>query len=115
MQQEEKLYEIIAENVRKERKKLHISQGRLAEMAQVSIDTIKSIESGRRSMSLDTYLKIVEALGTTPLALMNREKAEYYIDRFVFMTKDCSNNQVEFVLHMVEELLKGQDYYLKEE
>ncbi len=114
MEQGEKLYEIIADNIRKERKKLHISQGILAERAQVSIDTIKSIERGRRSMSLDTYLRIVEALDTTPLALMNREQTGYYIDRFVFMTKNCSSNQVEFVLHIVEELLKGQDYYLKE-
>lgn len=65
-------------------------------------------------MSLDTYLKIVNALDTTPLALMNQEESTCYIDRFVFMTKNCNENQVEFLLYMVEQMLKGQAHYLKE-
>lgn len=112
MEREESLYDTIAENIKKERKRLKMSQSQLAEKAEVSLDTIKSIEHGRRSMSLDTYLKIVDALEITPLALMEQEESAYYIDRFIFMTKNCSENQVEFVLYMVEKLLKGQAHYL---
>lgn len=108
------LYAVIAGNIRKERKKLNISQGQLAERADVSIDTVKSVEHGRRAMSLDTYLKIVQALGTTPLALMSRERPGEYIDRFICMMDRRNEREIEFVLHMVEQLLKGQDCYLRE-
>ena len=59
MWKREHIYEIIAENIRKERIRLGITQAELAERADVSLDTIKSVENGRRAMSLDTYLNIV--------------------------------------------------------
>lgn len=37
----ENLYEIIADNIRKERKRLGLTQMELAERADISIDTIK--------------------------------------------------------------------------
>lgn len=40
------------------------------------------------AMSLDTYLKIVKALETTPFALMNKENPDHYTDRFVYMVKN---------------------------
>jgi transcriptional regulator with XRE-family HTH domain len=67
----EKLYKIIANNVRNARKQLHISQSQLAEKAGVSLDTVKSVEQGRRTMSLDTFLKIAYALQKSPQELMN--------------------------------------------
>ena len=59
MGKREHIYKIIAENIRKERRRLGITQAELAERADVSLDTIKSVENGRRAMSLDTYLNIV--------------------------------------------------------
>lgn len=112
MENEKCLYEIIANNIRKERKKLHMSQGQLAELAGLSIDTVKSIENGRRAMSLDTYLKLVQVLKTTPLALIGRKNSEEYIERFTCMIEKRNKNEIEFVLHMVEQILRGHDYYL---
>ena len=109
MRNGENLYEIIAGNIRRERKRLSLTQAKLAERADVSIDTVKSIENGRRAMSLDTYLNIVQALETSPLALMSPEQ---YIERFIFMMNRCNEREIEFALHMVEQLLKGQDNYL---
>lgn len=86
----------------------------LAERADVSVDTIKSVENGRRAMSLDTYLSIVQALETTPLALMSREQPEQYIERFVFLMNRRNEREIEFALHMIEQLLRGQDSYLSE-
>lgn len=113
MSNEENLYEIIAGNIKKERKRLCISQAELAERADVSVDTVKSVENGRRAMSLDTYLKMVQALETTPLALMSRVQPRQYIERFVFMMNRRNEREIEFALYMVEQLLKGQDSYLK--
>lgn len=72
------------------------------------------MESGRRAMTLDTYLKIVHALETTPFSLIiDMKEGEHHIERFTFMTRERSNKEVEFVLHMVEQILKGQDSYLR--
>lgn len=112
---EQALYETIAYNIKQERKKQYISQAQLAERADISVDTIKSIESGRRSMSLYTYLRIVDALHTTPEALMNKEDSDKYIDRMLFIMTNCNKKQRRFVLHMVEQLIKGQEKYLSDE
>lgn len=106
------LYKMIAGNIRKERERLQITQAELAERADISVDTVRSIEYGRRAMTLDTYLGIVQALETSPYALMSREQSEKYMERFNFMVKQRSEGEIEFVLHMVEQLLKGQDCYL---
>ena len=104
----------MGEKIRKRRIELNMTQAELAERADVSVDTIKSVENGRRAMSLDTYLSIVQALETTPLALMSREQPEQYIERFVFLMNRRNEREIEFALHMIEQLLRGQDYYLNE-
>ncbi len=107
------LYVTIAGNIKKERKRLSISQVQLAEKADVSVDTIKSVENGRRAMSLDTYLNIVQALGMEPLSLMGLGKTGEYTGRFSFLVERRSQGEIEFVLHMVEQILKGHDSYLE--
>jgi len=110
----ENLYEIIADNIRKERKRLGMTQTELAERADISIDTIKSVENGRRAMSLDTYLNIVQALETSPMSLMGMEQPEKHIERFAYMMNQRNESEIEFVLHMVEQLLRGQASYKSE-
>lgn len=53
----------IKEVIKKQRKKLGISQQDLAEMAEVSPSTIKQIEVGNANPSLSTIEKIMEVLG----------------------------------------------------
>ncbi len=65
-------------------------------------------------MSLDTYLRVVQALETTPLALMSQEQPEQYIERFIFMMNRRNEREIEFALHMVEQLMRGQDNYFRE-
>ncbi len=91
-----------------------MSQAQLAEKADVSVDTVKSIESGRRSMSLCTFLRIVEALETTPVDLMTKEQSDKYIDRLLFIMENCDTRQRKFVLYMVERLIKGQELFLND-
>lgn len=63
MENRGQIYEIIADNIRKERRRLGMTQAELAERADISLDTIKSVENGRRAMSLDTYLKVGKSKG----------------------------------------------------
>lgn len=113
MEQIERIYRTIACNVKNRRRRLSLSQAQLAERADVSLDTIKSIETGRRSMSLDTYLKVVGALGTTPMSLLAAEPPQEYVERLVFMFGGRSENEIMFVLHVVEQALKAEELYIK--
>ena len=65
-------------------------------------------------MSLGTYLNIVQALGMKLLSLMGCGKAGEYTERFSFLVERHSQREIEFVLHMVEQMLRGHDSYLKE-
>lgn len=112
MGKREHIYKIIAENIRKERRRLGITQAELAE--DVSLDTIKSVENGRRAMSLDTYLNIVHALESSPTVLMSQQHPEKHIERFSFMMNQCDEREIEFALHMIEQILRGQEDYLSE-
>lgn len=94
-------------------KKRHISQAVLAEKANISIDTVKKVESGKRAMSLDTYLRIVQALGIAPISLMHERQQEEYVERFFFLLEGRGEYEMEFVLYMVEHILEGWDRYLK--
>lgn len=100
--------------IRKERRRLGITQAELAERADVSLDTIKSVENGRRAMSLDTYLNIVHALESSPTVLMSQQHPEKHIERFAFMMNRCDEREIEFALHMIEQILRGQEDYLSE-
>lgn len=49
---------IIADNVKLYRKKRNLTQFELAEKAELSIDSIKRIEHGSRTMSLENFMGI---------------------------------------------------------
>lgn len=56
----------IAENIKKYRKKLGISQDRLSKLADVTYNTIIKIESGaNKNPTIETLAKIAKALGVT--------------------------------------------------
>ena len=114
MGETESVYRTIACNVREERRRLYLSQAQLAERADVSLDTVKSIESGRRSMSLDTYLRVVRALGTTLGALLGAGPPQEFTERLVLMAEGRSENEIQFILHVVEQALKAKDLYMRD-
>ena len=80
MENRGQIYEIIADNIRKERRRLGMTQAELAERADISLDTIKSVENGRRAMSLDTYLNVVNALESSPMVLMSQKHPQKHIE-----------------------------------
>ena len=56
----------IADNIKKYRQKLGVSQDRLSKMADVTYNTIIKIESGAiQSPTMDTAQKIAKALGVS--------------------------------------------------
>ncbi len=53
----------IGEEIKERRKVLSISQSDLAEMAGVSLATLKNIERGTGNPSFETVVKLLEVLG----------------------------------------------------
>ncbi len=64
---------IIAENIKKYRQKLGISQDRLSKLADVTYNTIIKIESGaNKNPTIETLAKIAKALGVGVDDLINK-------------------------------------------
>ncbi len=57
------LFMILSDTIKERRAKLKLSQADLAEMAQVSLATVKDIERGKGNPSLQTIEKLLDILG----------------------------------------------------
>lgn len=104
---------IIADNVRLYRKKENLTQAELAERADLSLDSIKRIESGKRTMSLDNFLRLLDALHV-PSSFLLYEQVDKIpeAERIQCILKGRSESQKEYLLHMLQEMAAGMDKLL---
>lgn len=58
-------YKKLGGRIREERKRLNLTQARLAEDIDISDTYMGSIERGERSLTLDTLVRLVNRLGVT--------------------------------------------------
>ena len=65
---------VIADNVRFYRKKANLTQAELAERAELSLDSIKRVEAGKRTMALENFLRLSNALGIPLTFLLYGQK-----------------------------------------
>ncbi len=65
-----KTKEALKDNIIKYRKKLNLTQVQLGVWAGLTVDTVRSIEMGRRVPSLDTLCKLADALKVEPYELL---------------------------------------------
>jgi transcriptional regulator with XRE-family HTH domain len=65
------LRQVLASNMRRQRKKLGLSQGGLAEKAETATNYIGMIETGKKFPSIDMIEKIAEALQIDTLELFS--------------------------------------------
>lgn len=63
-------YKAIGKRIRMERLKCNETQQSLAELIDMSTAFVGCIETGKRKMSLDTFVRIVNALGVPSDALL---------------------------------------------
>ena len=54
---------LIGEQIKQRRKELKITQSSLAELANVSLNTLSRIESGKANPTIDVIAKIADILG----------------------------------------------------
>jgi y4mF family transcriptional regulator len=57
------LIEHIGQSIKERRKELKITQPHLAELAQISTNTLYKVERGQGNPSLDVLIKLAEVLG----------------------------------------------------
>lgn len=104
---------IIADNVKLYRKKENLTQAELAERAELSLDSIKRIEGGKRTMSLENFLRLSDALHV-PLSFFLYDQADIMpeAERIHCILEGKSESQKEFLLHMLQEMAEGMDRLL---
>lgn len=104
---------IIADNVRLCRKRQNLTQAELAERADLSLDSIKRMESRKKTMSLENFLRLSDAL-QVPLSffLYDQEDMMPEAERIHCILKGKSERQKEYLLHMLQEMAEGMDKLL---
>lgn len=103
---------IIADNLKLYRKKQKLTQMKLAELADLSVDSIKRIEAGQRSMSLENFLRLAEAL-QVPLSFLLYERSEMpELEQISSILKGRNDKQKKYLLHMLQEMAEGMDKLL---
>ena len=103
---------IIADNMKLYRKKQKLTQMKLAELADLSVDSIKRIEAGQRSMSLENFLRLAVAL-QVPLSFLLYEQAEMpELEQISSILKGRNDKQKKYLLHMLQEMAEGMDKLL---
>ncbi len=101
---------IIADNVKLYQKKQNLTQFELAEKAELSVDSIKRIEHGSRTISLENFMRIVDALAVSLSYLLYENLNEIPItERILNILNSKSVNQQEYLVHMLEEMSLGLD------
>lgn len=101
---------IIADNVKLYRKRENLTQAELAERAELSLDSIKRIEGGKRTMSLENFLRISDALNVSlSFLLYNQVDKMPEIEMIHCILKGKSEKQKEYLLHMLQEMAEGID------
>ncbi len=104
---------IIADNVKLYRKKQNLTQFELAEKAELSVDSIKRIEHGSRTMSLENFMRIADALAVPLSYLMYENLNKIPItERILNILNSKSEEQQEYLVHILEEMSVGLDRLL---
>ena len=91
-------YKAIGKHIREARRRNHLSQAMLAEAVDKTPSYISYIESGLKSMSLDTFVLIANALGVSPERLLMEQITD------TLLLSDCTICEALILLDMMKAL-----------
>lgn len=101
---------IIADNVKLYRKQRNLTQLELAEKADLSVDSIKRVERGNRTMALENFLRIADALDVSVSYLLYESLNKIPVtERIQNVLNGKSEKQQEYLIHILEEMAGGLD------
>ena len=101
-------YTVIGKRIRKLRKQKLLTQEELAERADISPVYLRYIETAKRTAKLDTYVRIINALGCTMDDLLQgyqvTDQVDSGSDELIVLLDDCSQKELRQILAMVTQL-----------
>jgi transcriptional regulator with XRE-family HTH domain len=86
------------------RKRRRLTQDELASAAQVSIDTVKRLETGRLGASFDVVVRLADALGVDAADLFAAEQggSRPVLDRLVFDLSAMADDELAWFADLFE-------------
>ena len=101
---------LLGDRIRQTRRARGISQIQLAEMAQISVSHMSDIETGKTNISLDVFIRIMNALHVSSDWLLQTnasDESEALDKEFTILLSDCSLTEKQLILNMAREMKKG--------
>ncbi|WP_315794187.1 helix-turn-helix transcriptional regulator [Paenibacillus sp. BIC5C1] len=105
-------YELLGKRIREERKRLNLTQEKLAERIDLSEAYIGQIERGERILSLDTLLKITDQFGVTVDYLINNSldlNDDQFLNQLKKIMIDRSIKEKKMILDVLRVMLAHVD------
>ena len=105
-------YAEIGKNIRAARKQLNMSCEELAEKSGLSAKFIGNIERGEKTVSLDSFVSIANALGASADTLLGSMLVNGYqvkASRLCEQIEALSPNKRKKILELIEVFLKDED------
>lgn len=101
---------IIADNVKLYRKQKNLTQFELAERADLSVDSIKRVERGSRTISLENFMRIADVLDVSLSYLLYERLDRIPIaERIDNVLNGKNEKQQQYLIHILEEMAGGLD------
>lgn len=102
-------YRLLGERIRKERLNRGLTQELLAEKANVSVSFMGQIERGERKLSLETLIKIGNALGVSfDYLLQNNDRVNHdaVLDELVYTLNGRTQKEIRMIIDVAKTIFK---------
>ena len=103
-------YAAIGRRIRGARKRLNMTQEKLAELTGLSVPHLSNIENGKTKLSLPALVKIANALESSLDALVHdslKVTQEAFDKDFKDLLEDCSMKEKGFIYNLAKEAKNG--------
>lgn len=98
----------IGERIRKRRQELRLSQEKLAEMAEISLNTVSRVEGGQSDMSIEVFRRLTQALGMSASELlgdMEYAEGDGQMQRLLYRMRHLEYGDREVVVRTLDALM----------
>lgn len=98
----------IGERIRKRRQELRLSQEKLAEMAEISLNTVSRVEGGQSDMSIEVFRRLTQALGMRASELlgdMEYAEGDGQMQRLLYRMRHLEYGDREVVVRTLDALM----------
>ena len=105
-------YKALGKRIREERRKLNLTQEKLADKVSVTYSYIGQVERGERGISLETLINISNCLGVTVDFLLENymdNEDEYLRQLWIKLMKNRADKEQEMIINVVKTIVNGLD------